>query len=549
MNPQQDACSGLRTRDARTSATPNLPAQLPPSIPTRFIQNLSEVEYPEGIKSPKAGLNANVTNGRFRYDRDFLMQFMHICKEKPLTLHPLDVLGIAPIDPSSFAMVRGGHGRHRNPSTAMAPSANRQASMGKFQSTGSKLTSEERFALSSAWSNANGNGGKRTRSKRGAKHGGSDEATLSKQEQGSAFESSCIVPPGTDLEPVAPIEMLVFEKAADEVTCSEMYARLCRKMMEQINPDMQDDRIKDQQGEPISEDFQRGWFRKQPTNAANEKKGMREAVVYSDESDAAQIAKRRCLGLVKFIGEMFMLQMVAEYIIHEFDVIELRERRWGSCDAVAARATIAAVHEAVRWIDIFSQSYFIDADVTECQDITAAEKVSYNCHASTSRSGSRRDGERNREFGPDSWAAQAAQFHGHLNPKAGDLSQFSKISKGAPMVMGPGSVFMGGIKDSNRESWSGKSSSSNMFHMLSQNPVLTHESSSTDIDLGQAGVPEPPIRRKKLQLIPRPKPTAEENTTAPSLDQNPEALALRKKLQLLPRFKPSVVARMPADIK
>jgi translation initiation factor 4G len=103
-----------------------------------------------------------------RYDRDFLMQFMDICKEKPLTLSPLDVLGIAPIDPSSCAMVRGGHGRHRNPSTAMAPTANRQSSvglgicgfqrpsdespfqMGNFQSTGSRLTSEERFALSSA---------------------------------------------------------------------------------------------------------------------------------------------------------------------------------------------------------------------------------------------------------------------------------------------------------------------------------------------------------------------------------------------------------------
>jgi hypothetical protein len=67
MNPQQDACSGLGTQDARTFATPNLPAQLPPSIPTRFIQNLSEVEYPEGIKGPKVELNANVANGRFRF--------------------------------------------------------------------------------------------------------------------------------------------------------------------------------------------------------------------------------------------------------------------------------------------------------------------------------------------------------------------------------------------------------------------------------------------------------------------------------------------------
>jgi translation initiation factor 4G len=348
------------------------------------------------------------------------MQFMHICKEKPLTLSPLDVLGIAPIDQSSFAMVRGGHGRHRNPSTAMALTANCQASVGQgicgfqkpsnespfqmgiFQSTGGELTSEEHFALSSAWSYAigNGNGSNRTRSKRGAKHGGSDKATLSKQGQGSTFESSCIVPPGTDLEPAVPIEKfannlttpsttregrlevdspetaereinalldkltmdefdsisdqiiewanrsvdekdrrtliqvirLVFEKAVDKATCSEMYARLCLKMMEQISPDVQDDGIKNQQGEPIAgsqlfrrhliercrEDFERGWSFKEPTNAGNEKKGMGEAGVYSYESDAAQIAKRRCLGLVKFIGEMFMLQMLSERIMHQF---------------------------------------------------------------------------------------------------------------------------------------------------------------------------------------------------------------------------------------
>jgi translation initiation factor 4G len=34
---------------------------------------------------------------------------------------------------------------------------------------------------------------------------------------------------------------LVFEKATDEATRSEMYARLCRKMMEQISTNVQDD--------------------------------------------------------------------------------------------------------------------------------------------------------------------------------------------------------------------------------------------------------------------------------------------------------------------
>jgi hypothetical protein len=65
---------------------------------------------------------------------------------------------------------------------------------------------------------------------------------------------------------------LVFEKATDEATFSEMYARLCRKMMEQISPKVQDDGIKNAEGKPFAggnlfrkyllnrcqEDFERG---------------------------------------------------------------------------------------------------------------------------------------------------------------------------------------------------------------------------------------------------------------------------------------------------
>ncbi|KAG2153180.1 hypothetical protein DEU56DRAFT_698218, partial [Suillus clintonianus] len=70
----------------------------PPSVllTARVIENLSEVAYPEGIKRPNVELNANVRDGRFRYDRDFLLQFMHICKLKPPTLAALGVLGIEP---------------------------------------------------------------------------------------------------------------------------------------------------------------------------------------------------------------------------------------------------------------------------------------------------------------------------------------------------------------------------------------------------------------------------------------------------------------------
>jgi len=113
-------------------------------------------------------------------------------------------------------------------------------------------------------------------------------------------------------------------------------------------------------------------------------------------------------------------------------------------------------------------------------------------------------------------------------PKAGDLSQFGKISKAAPMVMGPSSVFI--KKDNKRDSLSRTSSSSNMFSMLSQNPELAVDaiakssrppSRKPSVDLGQGGAPEPP-QRKKLQLLPRSKPTSTEETPPPASEDEPE---------------------------
>lgn len=136
---------------------------------------------------------------------------------------------------------------------------------------------------------------------------------------------------------------LVFEKATDEATWSEMYARLCRKMMETISPKVQDDGIKNNEGKPIAggqlfrkyllnrcqEDFERGWAAKEAAAAAAATKGEEdakaaaeqeeggEAALYSEEYYAAQKAKRQGLGLIKFIGELFKLQMLTERIMHE----------------------------------------------------------------------------------------------------------------------------------------------------------------------------------------------------------------------------------------
>ena len=152
----------------------------------------------------------------------------------------------------------------------------------------------------------------------------------------------------TDGRTLIQVIRLVFEKATDEATRSEMYARLCRKMMEQISINFQNGCIRNPEGKLITggqlfrkyllyrcqEEFERRWVAKEATaaaavtkaledeaakatNAKIKEDGTDEIVLYSDEHYAAQKAKRQGLGLIKFIGELFKLQMLTERIMHE----------------------------------------------------------------------------------------------------------------------------------------------------------------------------------------------------------------------------------------
>ncbi|KAF4563218.1 hypothetical protein EYR40_007074 [Pleurotus pulmonarius] len=666
----------------------------------RRIEDLGSVQYPEGIKSPSTELNANAQDSKFRYDRDFLLQFMKICTEKPDMLPPLDAIGLQPSDQISYSMTRGGSGRHRQSSGPV--SVSRQAStgpnfnqlsgfnkaspvntftMGQFATPGAaKMSSEDRFAMSSR--SASGPAGmafgrpaqmqrtasqggpgpmnkQRTRSKRGEDRGGNKANSGSQHSHGSNYNNSgAMAQSSLGLEPVVPLQQsanrwdrkalaadpdspeivdrkvkgllnkltmekfdsisdqiiewanrsekekdgrtliqvirLVFEKATDEATWSEMYARLCRKMMEQISPKVQDDGIKNAEGKPITgghlfrkyllnrcqEDFERGWVAKEATAAAAASKALEdkaakaandkakenakegestdEVALYSDEYYAAQKAKRQGLGLIKFIGELFKLQMLTERIMHECvkkllgnvdnpeeeeieslckllstvgqlldtpkarahmdvyfsrmkdliksphvssrmqfmlqDVIELRERRWVSRNQVAAPTTLAAVHEAA------------------AKEKASAEKEALQKQQlSMSRGGSRRGGERNELTGPDGWTTRPPS-------KAGDLSQFGKISKPATMNFGPSSVFANKKGIEKKEPISRTSSSSNMFSMLSGNPEVAMSESGASkssrppsrkasIDLSQSGAPDG--QRRRLNLLPRTKPVEE----------------------------------------
>jgi translation initiation factor 4G len=126
---------------------------------------------------------------------------------------------------------------------------------------------------------------------------------------------------------------LTFEKATDEAHWASMYARFCKRMLETMSPEIKDESILDKNGNIVSggnlfrkyllnrcqEEFERGWKMDLPDKPEGEpgEGNTPEAVMLSDEYYIAAAAKRRGLGLVQFIGELYKLSMLTERIMHE----------------------------------------------------------------------------------------------------------------------------------------------------------------------------------------------------------------------------------------
>jgi translation initiation factor 4G len=401
----------------------------------KFLDDLASVTYPTSIVSPNPALNVNAPSDRkFKYNKEFLLQFQNVFKEKPTldwdvrvretvgdsgdTSRPQSARtpgtgrttsrsGI----PSNFTMgsfVGGGTpsvGRapkdgFPNPGGARMPAMGSGHFGGPFGRPGSMGPG----SMASRSGSANIHGvpqSPRSASGRQGTRNGSRQPTkqnLKKEESSNASmpltanavlkplavsttgwkprsigQAATVGPtPGGDITYMAPdvvqrkvksnlnkmtpdnferiseqilvivsqskdetdgrtlrqVIQLTFEKATDEAHWAPMYAKFCKRMLESMSADIKDENIKDKNGNVVAggslfrkyllnrcqEEFERGW----KVNLPPKPEGVtEEAALLSDEYYIAAAAKRRGLGLVKFIGELYKLGMLTERIMHE----------------------------------------------------------------------------------------------------------------------------------------------------------------------------------------------------------------------------------------
>ncbi|KAK4461907.1 hypothetical protein QBC42DRAFT_86680 [Cladorrhinum samala] len=136
----------------------------------------------------------------------------------------------------------------------------------------------------------------------------------------------------TDGRTLRQVIQLTFEKATDEAHWASMYAKFCKRMLDTMSPDIRDENVIDKSGGVVcggplfrkyllnrcQTEFERGWkvdLPPVPEETKDPKTG--EAAMLSDEYYIAAAAKRRGLGLVQFIGELYKLSMLTERIMHE----------------------------------------------------------------------------------------------------------------------------------------------------------------------------------------------------------------------------------------
>ncbi|KAJ2737156.1 hypothetical protein IW152_000177 [Coemansia sp. BCRC 34962] len=113
--------------------------------------------------------------------------------------------------------------------------------------------------------------------------------------------------------------MLVYQKAIDEPNWASMYARLCHRIICNVDMQIEDHNLLTKDGKYLcggfivrkylltkcQEDFERGWKVEIPQD------------MESEEYYNAVLVKRQGLGLVRLVGELFLLDILKPPILHE----------------------------------------------------------------------------------------------------------------------------------------------------------------------------------------------------------------------------------------
>lgn len=115
----------------------------------------------------------------------------------------------------------------------------------------------------------------------------------------------------------------VFRKACDEPHWSSMYAQLCGKLVKELNTEIKDNTNENKVGPKLilhylvvrcHTEFDKGWADKLPTN---EDGTPLAPEMMSDEYYLIAAAKRRGLGLVRFIGHLYCLNLLTGKMMFE----------------------------------------------------------------------------------------------------------------------------------------------------------------------------------------------------------------------------------------
>ncbi|KAI5303901.1 Eukaryotic translation initiation factor 4 gamma, partial [Ascosphaera pollenicola] len=406
--------STLKIDSTKSVEPPQASAALKSLQSAHFLSDPFKISYPDSITAPDAELNANApADKKFKYNKEFLLQFQNVVKEKPSLdwdQRVKETVGDTSSQDSGRAMSsRGGSSRQGSRAGPTPSHHGPRAPMGAFG--GSTMDPARMGAMGNMGSFMGGGfagrtgsniipSSPRTGSRRGA--GGRQDSKHNKPNRREDEHKNSNMPLTANME-IKPIQVsatgwkprsvgaaaqsgpqpggegylppdvvqrkvkaalnkmtpenfdrisdqilaivaqskdeddgrtlrqviqLTFEKATDEAHWAGLYARFCKRMLDSMSPEIKDTTILDKQGHVVSggslfrkylltrcqEEFERGWKNKLPKKPDGQ---TEEAVLMSDEYYIAAAAKRRGLGLVKFIGELYKLGMLTERIMHQ----------------------------------------------------------------------------------------------------------------------------------------------------------------------------------------------------------------------------------------